>query len=160
MKGNEILEFPEESEAGPAPRGSIPGPCPPNHCLCSAKREMCPPSEDCAPKKVTSSVPMECSSRPQNPKILVITSEFVSKNCFFRIFRNEDIFFLVFILEFVEIPTYFAVKIFGFWFTLSNSKLEVFVPPKKIVYAPPVTILWRRAWSKDEERWSVEEQIE
>ena len=64
-------------------------------------------------------------------------------------------FFLVFILEFVEIPTYFA-----FWFTLSNSKLKAFVPPKKIVYAPPVTLLWRRAWSKDEERWSVEEQIE
>ena len=98
---------------------------------------------------------MKCSLRPQNPKLLVITPEFESKNCFFRITRNEDIF-VVFSLEFVEIPTYFAIKSFGCWFTLSNLKVKVFLPPPP----PPVTLLWRRAWSEDEERWSVEEQIE
>ena len=46
--------------------------------------------------------------------------------------------FLIFTLEFVKISAYFAIKTFGFWFTLSSSKLKVFVPPaqKKIVYAP------------------------
>ena len=129
------------------------GSVPRNHSLCPPKQEFCPPSKDCAPKKVTGSAPMKCSSRPQNPKLLVITPKFESKSCFFRIICNKDIF-LVFNLEFVEIPTYFAIKIFGCWFTLSNLKVKVFCP------SLPVSQLWRRAWSEDEERWSVEEQIE
>ena len=31
-------------------------------------------------------MPLDCSSRPETPKILVITTEFVSKNCFFADF--------------------------------------------------------------------------
>ena len=60
----------------PSATGGIPWPCPPNHCSC-------PPSEDCAPKKLTGSVLLECKSSPETPKILLITLKFVSKNCFF-----------------------------------------------------------------------------
>ena len=60
----------------PSATGGIPWPCPPNHCLCL-------PSEDCAPKKLTGSVLLECKSSPETPKILLITLKFVSKNCFF-----------------------------------------------------------------------------
>ena len=64
-------------------------------------------------------------------------------------------FFLVFNLEFVKILTYFDIKTFGCWFTLSDSKVKVFLPPP-----PPVTLLGRQTWSADEERRSVDEQIE
>ena len=68
-------------------------PCPPNECLC-------PPSEDCAPKKLTGSRLLECKSRPNIPKSVFTALEFVSKNCVFvnlrRIsfkFWDEDLFF-------------------------------------------------------------------
>ena len=54
---------------------------------CAPKREMWPPSEDCAPKKVAGSMPLDCSSGPQIPKILVINPVFVGKNCFSQISR-------------------------------------------------------------------------
>ena len=55
------------------------------------------PNENCAQKKVTSSVPQECSSRPETPKLLVITPEFVGKNPFFlQISRWRPIFLLCF----------------------------------------------------------------
>ena len=76
-------------------------------------RNMLPPSEDCAPKKVTGSMPLECSSVSEIPKILIINPVFVGKNRFFadfamktffalhprnrrivRIFCYEDLFFL------------------------------------------------------------------
>ena len=67
--------------------GGIPGPCLPNHCLCPTKRELCllppPPSEDCASNKVTGSVQLECSSRPETSKILVITSVLQHRLLFF-----------------------------------------------------------------------------
>ena len=62
-----------------------------------------PPSEDCAPKKLTGSRLLECKSRPKIPQLVFITLEFVSKNCVFVIFVNlrrisfkfwdEDLFF-------------------------------------------------------------------
>ena len=63
----------------------------------------CPPSEDCAPKKLTGSRLLECKSRPKIPQLVFIALEFVSKNCVFVIFVNlrrisfkfwdEDLFF-------------------------------------------------------------------
>ena len=45
----------ETANLGPAPRRGIPGPCPP-------KQKLCPPSEDCAPKKLTGLGLLECKS--------------------------------------------------------------------------------------------------
>ena len=125
----------------PGATGGIPGPFPPsNHCLCPLppKQELYPPSEDCAPKKVTGSVSLECSSMLEAPKILVITPEFVSKNCFLRRFYNKDPFFrpsprsLRKFRALSELQTFFlslprnlwnlGLKNFVFWSTFSNSK--------------------------------------
>ena len=77
--------LPSDPGAGPAPRGAFQA-VPPNHSLCSPKREMCPPNEDCAPKTVTGSVPLECSSGPETPEILVINPVISGKNRFFADF--------------------------------------------------------------------------
>ena len=65
--------------------GGISWSCLPKSLLVLPKQELCPPSENCAGKKVTGSVSLKCNSRPETPKILVITPEFVSKNCFLQI---------------------------------------------------------------------------
>ena len=65
------------------------GPCP------SPKSRLCPPSEDCAPKKVIGSVALECILRPKTPKMVVITPEIVCKNCFFPDFAMRTHFFFV-----------------------------------------------------------------
>ena len=104
----------------------------PQITACAPKKELCLPNGDCAPKKVAGWVPLKCSSRPETPKMLVITPEFVNKNCFFadfviktlflwfhpgicensRIFCNKELFF-VFTPEFVEIRAYFeTMKVF------------------------------------------------
>ena len=71
--------------SGPAPRGAFRSRALPN--------ENCePPSEVCAPKKVTGSVILKRRSRPETPKILLITPEFVSKNCFFADFAIKTFF--------------------------------------------------------------------
>ena len=71
-----------------------------------------PPSEDCAPKKVTGSVPLECSSRPETPKIQVITLGFESKDCFFFADFVLKTHFCGVIPEFVEICAFFEFKSF------------------------------------------------
>ena len=104
--------------SGPAPRGAFRSHAFPN-------KNCAPLSEDCVPKKVTGPVPMECSSRLETPKILIITPEFVSKN---RSFADS------------------AMKTF-FLFACLHLRIrgnEVFVPPKKMIYASPVTLLWRQ----------------
>ena len=106
--------------SGPAPRGAFRGRASPNdNCA--------PQGEDCAPKKVTGLVPLECNSRLETPKILIITPEFVSKN---RSFADS------------------AVKIF-FRFYGRHSRIrgnKVFVPPPQIIYASPVTLLGRQTF--------------
>ena len=101
---------------------------PPNHCLCLPRRELFPPSEDCATKKLTGSVQLECSLRPETLKILVIVPEVVSKNSFFVDFAIRS-FFCVFILEFLAICACSEMKI-SFFFPfghhlrcLSNSRI-------------------------------------
>ena len=79
------------------------------------KRELCPPSEDCAPKKVKSSVPLKCSSRPGTLNILVVTPEFVSKNCFFADFAIKTLFFGS-TPEIEKICVFFELKTFFFGF--------------------------------------------
>ena len=119
----------------------------------SPKRELCP-------KKVTGSVPLECSSRPETPKILVITPEFVSKNCFFavfaiktyhyyflgglhprirgnsRIFRDEDLFF-VFTPELGYLAHILQWRLLFFGLHSRIPKKKVFVPSQKLFMPPP-----------------------
>ena len=57
------------------------------------KSLLVPPSEDCAPKKVTGSVTLECNSRLGTPKTLVINPEFLSKNCLFADFAIKTLFY-------------------------------------------------------------------
>ena len=103
--------------------GGISGPCPPNHCLYLLKREMSQ-SKGCVPKKVTGSVPLECSCRPETPKILTINPVFVGKNLFFADFAMKP-FFLVSSLEFE-----------GKKFLCQPPP-----PPSEIVYAPSYAAL-------------------
>ena len=51
-----------------------------------------------------------CSSRPETPKILVITPDFVSKNCFFADFVIKSLFLCGFTPEFVKIRAFFEIK--------------------------------------------------
>ena len=96
--------------------GGIPWPCPPNHCLC-------PPSEDCASKKLTGSVLLECKSSPENPKILLITLKFVSKNCFFVDFAMNTDCFCGLTPEIMKLRVYFGTKTFIlFYFLLFTSE--------------------------------------
>ena len=52
----------------PGATGGIPGPC--------------PPSEDCATKKLTGSGLLECKSRPKTPELVFTVLEFASKSYF------------------------------------------------------------------------------
>ena len=94
--------------AGAAPQWAIPGLCP-LIAACAPQTKILSPSEDFAPKKITCSVPLECNSRPETFKILVITAEIVGKNCVFTDFAMKTfflfffLFFMVFIPELVEI---------------------------------------------------------
>ena len=72
------------------------------------------PSENWAPKKLTGSVLLECKSRPKTLKILVITLNFVSKNCFFVDFAIYTNCFCGLTPEFMIIRVYFGSKIFFF----------------------------------------------
>ena len=123
--------------ARPGARGGILRPCPPNHCLCPFKRELYPTKGDCAPKKLAGSVILECSLRSETPKILVITPELVSKNCFFVDFTIKTVCFCGFIPEFMNFRVFLGLRPFlglyprfrrisrrtplFFWSTLSNS---------------------------------------
>ena len=91
--------------SGPAPRGAFRGRASPN-------KNCAPLSEDCAPKRVTGSVPLKCSPRLEIPKILIITPEFVSKN---RSFADS------------AVKTFFFV----FWSSLTNSREQSFCAPPK-----------------------------
>ena len=113
--------------AGPVPRGEgITGTCLPKRKLCPPP----PPKRELCPKKLTGSVLLKCNSRPetQNTGCHRRISE---QERFFRRFRkkhgllrwlhpkihensrmfgNENLFFLVFISEFVKIRTAFEMK--------------------------------------------------
>ena len=105
--------------SGPAPRGAFRSCAFPNKNCASL-------SEDCVPKKVTGLVPMECSSRlrPQNtdhhPRIR-------EQETFFRRFCGEDLFFVC-------------------WSSLTNSRERSFCASQKMIYASPVTLLWRQTF--------------
>ena len=98
----------------------------------------------------------------KTPKLLVVTPEFVSKNCFLAgKFCNENLFlwfnpeihkiraflemktFLVFTPDFVEFRNE------DLCFLVHIRSIKVFVSLPKFVYAPPVTLSWRRAWLAD-----------
>ena len=124
-------------DSGPAPRGAFRGRAP-QITACAPPNKNCTlPSENCVQKKVTGSVPLECSLRPETPKTLVITSEFVSKNCFFAHFAIKTLFVFV---SFPHVSGKFAhisrwrPLFFGPLSQIRGNK--VFVPSKKIVYAP------------------------
>ena len=117
----------------PGATEGIPGPCPPQITACAPPNENCAPlSENCAPKKATGSVPHECSSKPETPKILVIIPEIVSKNCFFAGFAIK-IYFLRFhprIVKICDKDLRFLVH------TLEFQALK-FLCSRKICLCPP-----------------------
>ena len=152
--------------SGPAPRGGIPGPFPPNDCLCPPNRKLYPPSKDCVPKKLIGPGLLECKSRLETRKTVLIALEFVSKNFFvwthtelhetWRIFWDEELFFFYFVFtsEFVDNRTIFEMKTRScghFWskdlFLSSPFSfdphfrihiIKVLVPPPfKFIYTPP-----------------------
>ena len=119
----------------------------PQITTCASPNENCAPqSKDCAPKKVTGLVPLECSSMPEIPQNTGHHPRICEQGLFFRRFCNKDLF-LAFTPEFAKFRAYFAMKTFGFWSTLLNSKEKSFYALSEIVYAPPVTLLWCRAWA-------------
>ena len=104
------------------------------------KREICPTSEDCAPKKATGLVPLECSLGPKTPEVMVIHLVFAGKffahfamKTFFGLqpricmFRDEDLFC-------------------GLHSRIRRKK--IFALPKNCL-CPPVTLLWRRASAQE-----------
>ena len=112
------------SHSGPAPRGSFRGRAP-KSLLVPPKRELCPPSENCAPKKLTGSVLLECKSSPETPKILLITLKFVSKDCFFVDFAMNTDCFCGLTPEIMKLRVDFGTKTFIlFYFLLFTSELE------------------------------------
>ena len=97
----------------------------PQITACSPPHENCAPtpSEDCAPKKLTGLVQLECYSRPETPNIVVITPEFASKNCFFIDFAINTVCFCGFTPKFMKISVYFGIKTVSlfFWSSPQNS---------------------------------------
>ena len=130
----------EVPTSGPAPRGNS-GAVPPKSLLVPPKRELCPPSEDCAPKKVTDSVPLKGSLRPETPKMLIITPELVSKNCFFADFAIKTCSAFVFFFwssppnSIVEFHAKFATRTLCFLvYSLEFEEIKFLSPPKNCVY--------------------------
>ena len=72
---------------------------------------MCPPSEDCVPKKVTGLVPPECAAiiGLTPPKYWSLTQYFWARTVFFFRFCDENLFFF-----FSPKFTHFAMKTFFF----------------------------------------------
>ena len=106
--------------SGPAPRGAFRGRASPN--------ENCAPlSEDCAPKKVTGSVPLWSAVRGLRPQNTDHHPRIREQEPFFRRFCGEDLFFV---------------------FLVVTHKFEEksFCSPQKIIYASPVTLLWRQTF--------------
>ena len=67
LRGIEIQLLNVNTRSGSVPRGAFRSRAPSNHTACAPQTRIVPP------KKVTDSVPLECNSRPETPKILVIT---------------------------------------------------------------------------------------
>ena len=88
-------------------------------------------SEDCPPKKVRGSMPLECSSRPETLKILVTTPEFVSKNCFFADFAINTHFFVVPPWKSWKFIHFFEMKTF-FFSVFTQEFVEI--RPKKLCF--------------------------
>ena len=99
-------------------RGRHSGAFPPNENFAH------PSSKDYAPKKVTGSVPLKCSSRPETLKILVVTLEFVSKNCFFADFAIKTLFCGT-IPKIVKIRAFFQMKVFFFFLVFTPELVKI-----------------------------------
>ena len=110
---------------------------------------MCPPSENCIPKKVSDLVPLECAAvlgrQPQNTGIYPV---FMGKNRFFADFAIKILIFLFFLVFTLKLA-HFATKTF-LWSSLSNLRKHSFcASPQNCLCPPPpppppVTLLWRR----------------
>ena len=141
----------------PGATGNIPGPYLPKSLLVPPKREVCPLQVRIVPKESNRlGATGVRSSRPETPKILDITPEFVCTNCFFAYFAIRIQYFCCFMSELVKIRTFsekrtyfclvilpqyayswnFTLNNFAFWSTLSNSRYESFCALPKFVYAP------------------------
>ena len=139
-------------DAGPAPRGCIPGPCSLKSLLVLPQMRNVPPKRGLCPKESNRLVSLENSSRGETPKILVINPEFVSKNQFFTASAVKTFFFFGLHprnREQKPIIRRFCSEDLFFGSLLSNSGKQSFCVPQKLFMPPPpppVTLLWRRAW--------------
>ena len=100
------------------------------------KRERCPPSGDCAPKKATGSVPLECSLGSETPKILIVNPVFVGKNCFCAEFAMKTFCYWSSPQGSYNYAHMSRRKQFFFWSSLSNSRKNGFLPPKTYLRLP------------------------
>ena len=96
----------DSTASGQAPRGAFRGR--------ASLNENCAPlsEEDCVSKKEAGSVLLECISRLETPKILIITPEFVSKNRSFADSAFKNFFLFL-------------------WSSLTNSREQSFCAPQK-----------------------------
>ena len=120
LKGENMLEFPKESEASPAPQGVFRDRAPKTRNV-PPKRELCPKESNRLSANGMQFEALESQITDHHPRIR-------EQELFFSHILQRH-FFLVFNLEFVKILTYFDIKTFGCWFTLSDSKVKVFLPP-------------------------------
>ena len=125
---------------------------PPEITACAPKRELCPLKRGLCPKKETCLVPLECSSRSETPKILIITPKFVKKKRYFADFAVKTFFGLHPRIR-VQEPFFrrFCGKYLCFLvFTLEIEGTKFLCPPKNCLCPPPVTLLWCRACVAEE----------
>ena len=99
------------------------------------KRERCPPSGDCAPKKATGSVPLECSLGSETPKILIVNPVFVGKNCLCAEFVMKTFYYWSSPQGSYNYAHMSRRKVF-FWSSLSNSRKNGFLPLKTYLCLP------------------------
>ena len=114
----------------PAPRGGIPEPCPPKWLLVPPTNENCaPPSEDCAPKKLTGSGLLECISRPETPNLVFTASIFVifvdSHRISLHFSDDEELFFWSYLVRLIHTGI-------NFWCPSRLYLNKLLVPPQNL----------------------------
>ena len=93
----------------------------PQITACAPQTMIVPPQERTVPpKKFTGLVLLECSSRPETPKILVVTPEFVNKNGFSVDFAIKTFCFCGFTPKFMKIRTFVEMKTIFFYVFISD----------------------------------------
>ena len=114
-------DFIIDSQSDPAPRGGIPGPCPP-------KRKLCPPKRGLCPEEINRLGLLECKWMPKTPKLVLTAAIFVDSHREFVKIFGKFWKFEEKKQEFVEI---FVLKTFFCWssFSFDPHSNKLYVPP-------------------------------